>query len=99
VAKLVITDLWVQVDGQDILKGVDLTISDQETVALLGPNGHGKSTLLGAIMGHPKYTITRGSVTLDGADLLAMSRMSDPGKDSSRDAKPQRGPGVVNPTF
>ncbi len=99
-AKLVITDLWVQVDGQDILKGVDLTISDQETVALLGPNGHGKSTLLGAIMGHPKYTITRGSVTLDGADLLAMS----PDERSRKGLflgmqNPSEVPGVVNSDF
>ncbi|MFN8196287.1 MAG: Fe-S cluster assembly ATPase SufC [Nocardioidaceae bacterium] len=74
---LVITDLHVSVDTEDgpkeILKGVTLTIKDGETHAIMGPNGSGKSTLAYSIAGHPKYTVTSGSVTLDGADVLAMS--------------------------
>ncbi len=57
----------------DILKGVDLTIASGQTHAIMGPNGSGKSTLAYSIAGHPKYTITGGSVTLDGADVLEMS--------------------------
>ncbi|MCX6430772.1 MAG: Fe-S cluster assembly ATPase SufC [Actinobacteria bacterium] len=56
----------------EILKGVDLTIRSGETHAIMGPNGSGKSTLAYAIAGHPKYTITGGTLTLDGANLLEM---------------------------
>jgi Fe-S cluster assembly ATP-binding protein len=59
-------------DAKEILRGVDLTIRSGETHAIMGPNGSGKSTLAYSIAGHPKYTITRGTVTLDGEDVLAM---------------------------
>ena len=52
---------------------MNLTVREGETHALMGPNGSGKSTLAYAIAGHPKYLVTRGSVTLDGEDVLAMS--------------------------
>ena len=99
-ARLDINNLWVQVDGLDILKGVSLSINSGETIALLGPNGHGKSTLLGAIMGHPKYTITQGSMTLDGVDLLTMST-----DERARNGlflgmqNPSEVPGVINSDF
>jgi Fe-S cluster assembly ATP-binding protein len=74
---LEIKDLRVSVttdDGaKEILKGVTLTIKDGETHAIMGPNGSGKSTLAYSVAGHPKYTITGGSVTLDGQDVLALS--------------------------
>jgi len=74
---LEIKDLHVSVDTDDgakeILKGVTLTVREGETHAIMGPNGSGKSTLAYSVAGHPKYTITGGSVTLDGADVLAMS--------------------------
>lgn len=61
-------------DGdKQILHGVDLTINSGETHAIMGPNGSGKSTLAYAVAGHPKYTITEGSITLDGVDVLEMS--------------------------
>ena len=66
----------VEADGpqsKDILTGVDLTIRSGETHAIMGPNGSGKSTLAYAIAGHPKYTVTGGTVTLDGEDVLAMA--------------------------
>src|SRR6266516_3216874 len=72
-ATLEIRDLHVAVDDVEILKGVDLTVSSGETHAIMGPNGSGKSTLAYAIAGHPKYTVTRGTVTLDGEDVLAMT--------------------------
>ena len=59
--------------NKEILRGVDLTIKSGETHAIMGPNGSGKSTLAYSIAGHPKYLITGGSVTLDGADVLEMS--------------------------
>ena len=59
--------------NKEILKGVDLTIKSGETHAIMGPNGSGKSTLAYSIARHPKYIITGGSVTLDGADVLEMS--------------------------
>ncbi len=72
-AELVIRDLHVSVEDKEILKGLDLTIQEGQRHALMGPNGNGKSTLLAAIMGNPKYTVTQGSITLDGQDVLAMS--------------------------
>ncbi|WP_026917880.1 Fe-S cluster assembly ATPase SufC [Gordonia shandongensis] len=77
---LEIRDLHVDVTPADpdaepihILKGVDLTIRAGEKHAIMGPNGSGKSTLSYAIAGHPKYTVTSGSITLDGEDVLEMS--------------------------
>ena len=74
---LEIRDLHVTVEtdggAREILRGVDLTVRNGETHAIMGPNGSGKSTLAYSIAGHPKYTVTRGTVTLDGEDVLAMS--------------------------
>src|ERR1700689_4708283 len=78
VATLEVRDLHVSVEEspgvhREILRGVDLTVAEGETHAIMGPNGSGKSTLAYAIAGHPKYLVTKGSVTLDGEDVLAMS--------------------------
>src|ERR1700733_10959918 len=75
---LEVKDLHVSVTSTDegdipILKGVDLTVKSGETHAVMGPNGSGKSTLSYAIAGHPKYVVTSGSITLDGANVLDMS--------------------------
>lgn len=66
---LKIEDLHVEIDGKEIVKGVNLEIKKGEVVALMGPNGSGKSTLSFAVMGHPKYKITKGKIILDGADI------------------------------
>jgi Fe-S cluster assembly ATP-binding protein len=76
-ATLEIKDLHVTVEGEngprEILRGVNLTVKQGETHAIMGPNGSGKSTLAYSIAGHPKYTVTSGTVTLDGEDVLAMT--------------------------
>jgi Fe-S cluster assembly ATP-binding protein len=69
---LSIQNLHVSIGGKAILRGVDLTLRQGEIHALMGPNGSGKSTLSYAVMGHPSYEVTEGSVTLDGVDLLAL---------------------------
>lgn len=72
-SNLVIKNLSVATNGIEILRDVNLEIKGGETHALFGPNGHGKSTLLNTIMGHPSYKVTSGSIYLDGVDLLEMS--------------------------
>ncbi len=69
-SELVITDLHATVGDKEILKGVSLTIRSGEVHAVMGPNGSGKSTLSHVITGKPGYTVTKGSVTLDGVELL-----------------------------
>ena len=99
-ATLDIKNLHVSVEGKEILKGVDLTVNSGETHALMGPNGNGKSTLLLTIMGHPKYQVTEGSITLDGKDVLAMS-VDERSKAGLFIAMqhPQEVPGVTNSDF
>ncbi len=69
---LEIKDLHVTIEDNEILKGVNLTINSGEFHAVMGPNGTGKSTLASAVMGHPKFEITQGSITLNGEDVLEM---------------------------
>lgn len=69
---LTITDLKANVEGKEIVKGLSLEIKGGEVHAIMGPNGTGKSTLSSALMGHPKYEVTDGSVTLNGEDVLEM---------------------------
>lgn len=69
---LEIKDLHVSVEDKEILKGINLTVKSGEFHAVMGPNGTGKSTLAAAIMGHPKYEVTKGSITLNGEDVLEM---------------------------
>ncbi len=71
-SELVINNLHVNVEETEILKGVNLTIKTNEVHAVMGPNGTGKSTLAYALMGHPKYKVTKGDATLDGKDLLEL---------------------------
>ncbi|MBU5690011.1 MAG: Fe-S cluster assembly ATPase SufC [Candidatus Aenigmatarchaeota archaeon] len=68
-SKLEIKDLYVSVEGKEILKGVNLKIEQGQIHAIMGPNGAGKSTLSYAIMGHPRYKITKGKIILDGEDI------------------------------
>ncbi|MCM3361958.1 Fe-S cluster assembly ATPase SufC [Niallia sp. Sow4_A1] len=70
--KLVINDLHVSIEEKEIIKGLNLEIKGGEIHAIMGPNGTGKSTLSSAIMGHPKYEVTSGEVSLDDEDVLEM---------------------------
>ena len=70
---LEIKDLHASIAGKEILKGLNLTVKPGEVHAIMGPNGAGKSTLSNVLSGHPAYTVTSGSVTFNGKDLLAMS--------------------------
>lgn len=70
---LTISELRANVEDKEILKGVNLEIKGGEVHAIMGPNGTGKSTLSSTIMGHPKYHVTSGNVTLNNEDVLAMS--------------------------
>jgi len=76
-SKLTITDLHASVvtdSGETpILRGVSLVVESGKVNAIMGPNGSGKSTLAYVIAGHPKYTVTSGSIDLDGEDVLAMT--------------------------
>jgi Fe-S cluster assembly ATP-binding protein len=72
-AQLVIRDLHATVEGKEILRGVNLTVTQGETHALMGPNGSGKSTLANVIMGHPKYVVTQGEITFKGLNILELS--------------------------
>lgn len=69
---LKIKDLKAKVEDKEILKGVNLTVNGGEVHAIMGPNGTGKSTLASVLMGHPRYEVTEGEVTLDGKDVLDM---------------------------
>jgi len=72
-ALLEIKNLHATVGGKEILRGINLSINPGEIHAVMGPNGAGKSTLSAILTGNPQYTVTEGSITYDGKDLLAMS--------------------------
>ena len=69
---LEVKDLHARIGDKEILRGINLTIKDGETHAIMGPNGSGKSTLSAVLVGNPLYEVTAGSVTFNGKDLLAM---------------------------
>lgn len=98
--QLIIKNLHVEVENKEILKGVNLTINKGDNIALLGPNGHGKSTLLFAIMGHPKYKVSKGTITFNKKDVkkLSVDERSKLGLFLGFQ-NPSEVPGVVNSDF
>lgn len=68
--ELIIKDLHVNVEGKEILKGIDLTVQKGQVHAIMGPNGSGKSTLANTLAGHPKYEITQGDIIYNGESIL-----------------------------
>lgn len=71
-ANLVVENLHVEVEGKEVLKGVNLEVNRGEVHVLMGPNGSGKTTLSLALMGHPKYKITKGRILLEGEDITGL---------------------------
>ena len=71
-SELSIRNLHVNIDGKEILKGVDLDVNQGEVHALMGPNGTGKSTLAYSLMGHPAYEVTEGEVIFKGQNILEL---------------------------
>jgi len=69
---LKIEDLHVEIDAQEIVKGLDLEVGKGEIHAIMGPNGSGKSTLANVLMGHPRYEVTGGSITFQGEDVFEL---------------------------
>lgn len=99
-SQLVIKDLHANVEQKEILKGITLTVNSGEIHTIMGPNGSGKSTLCHILMGHPKYTITSGTITLDGEDITELT----PDKRAQLGIflsfqYPQEIPGVKYPNF
>jgi Fe-S cluster assembly ATP-binding protein len=97
---LEVKDLYVAIDGKNILKGLNLQIRRGEVHAIMGPNGSGKSTLAKVLAGHPSYEVTKGEIIYDGKDLLEL----DP-DERARDGVfmafqyPVEVPGVSNSQF
>ena len=98
--ELLIENLHVEVEDKEILKGIDLTLKPGQTLAILGPNGHGKSTLFNALMGNPKYKITQGKIILNGEDItnLSVDERSKKGLFLAMQ-NPCEVPGVINAEF
>src|SRR3954471_22477872 len=69
---LKIENLHVEIDGSEIIKGLNLEVGEGEIHAIMGPNGSGKSTLANVLMGHPRYEVTDGTVTFEGADVFEL---------------------------
>lgn len=71
--ELQIEDLHVEVEGKEIIKGLSLKVPQGQTHVIMGPNGSGKSTLAKAIMGHPRYSVTKGEIKVDGKNLAELT--------------------------
>ena len=72
-SELVIKNLHVEIEGKEIVKGVNLTIKEGEIHALMGPNGSGKTSMAYVLMGHPKYKVTKGEILFNGQNISSLS--------------------------
>lgn len=70
--ELEVKDLWVEIEGKKIIKGLNLKINKGEVHAIMGPNGTGKTSFSNALMGHPAYTVTQGDILLEGKSILEL---------------------------
>ena len=97
---MIVKNLSKSFNSNKILDNISFVLEDNDKVCLIGNNGTGKSTLLAAIMGHPKYNVTSGSITLDGKDVFSMSvdERSRAGLFLAMQY-PQEIPGVTNSDF
>ena len=92
---LEIKDLHVEIEGKEILKGVNLTLKTGEVAAIMGPNGTGKSTLSAAIMGNPNYEVTQGEILFDGVNILEL----EVDERALAMQYPSESPGITNAEF
>ena len=96
---LEVKDIHAEVEGKEILKGLNLKIKKGEVHVIMGPNGAGKSTLVNIIMGHPKYEVTKGSIIFEGEDITELKTEERAKREFSIPFKHRRSTGITVESF